>query len=266
MSGKPASIFASAALVCMIASQAAANAESKGQPPKGPRDVTTRQAKAKTKGQDRKLGALLKSLDTSEQTQQQVRDALTEYRKQSVAWRKEHQDQQRELSKQLARARQAKNAQAVEQIKGKMRRLNESRAELKESTLESLSELLDEDEMTKVRRHLGVDRIRRQSDPTTRVMARLRGLELTGQQRKKARAILQDAYLEAVSKALGKVKSDVLTDVQAERLNVEEVLRSLRPAPTRPEDNRISGTDKPRRVDAPTTGASDAADSSGSGG
>ena len=69
----------------------------------------------------------------------------------------------------------------------------------------------------------------------------MRKLELTGEQREKAGAILQEAYLEAMARALGKVKAEVLTDEQAGKLNVDKVVQELRGKPGKPRATKHRG-------------------------
>ncbi|MFP4107424.1 MAG: Spy/CpxP family protein refolding chaperone, partial [Phycisphaerae bacterium] len=171
---------------------------------------------------------LLNGLDLTEEQQKQVKQIVETHTQAVENFHKENREKHRACMAEMKKAAQAKDREAMQTARGKMKGLMGKRMELHENLMKQLGDVLTEEQMEKVKST--VQQHRRGGRRGMMAMGALRRLDLTDDQKTEVKKIMAAAG-EAVQKAekpeekrearqaaWEKIKTDVLTDEQRKKL------------------------------------------------
>ena len=172
------------------------------------------------------LDKVLKSLELSEEQAQRVEQIWTTHRQAVENWRKEHQGQFKELHAQAGKAKENKDTEALKAVREKMRKLIELRKRVAEDLFKQLGEVLNDEQMAKVRRampHRGVAR-------RPNRMAAFKDLDLTEEQKARMKAIREETKGLLEKAKTREEKGKILRESfsKAEEVLTEEQRRKLK--------------------------------------
>jgi len=191
------------------------------------------------------LNALIDSLDLTPEQRAQVEHILAAQRQEAEKFLKENGPTIQALEGAIRQARENKDAAALKGKQEELVKLLEARGKLHEQLMTQLADVLTAEQMQQVRDAL--DQMRQQ--PALRALAGLAGLNLSDEQKQRARAILDEAAEKARTAdpaerdrlfqvATAKIHAEVLTAEQREqaqrsqnRLELFGMLRGLHLTP-----------------------------------
>ncbi|MBS3735052.1 MAG: hypothetical protein KGY99_09020 [Phycisphaerae bacterium] len=163
------------------------------------------------------LDRLAEKLDLSADEKAAVGDVLADHHKAVEAYRDEHRDEFVALRKKMRQAHKDGDRDELQALRKKMREMISGRMELAKSLHKQVLAALPEDKAAEAKamfakarkRHAAVRHRFMQRHPGLRMLAGLRKLDLSDEQREKIRDIVADAQEKI---------EDVLTDEQKEKL------------------------------------------------
>jgi len=177
---------------------------------------------------------ILKELNLSEDQQKQVQQIMSTQRQAQKNWRNENQAALKDLQKQLQDAKDSGDKDKIKAANQGIEKIEQSRKALHENVIKQLKDVLTPDQLEKARKFMQEGREQDgEVHPGMRVLDRLKGLDLTEDQKTQARAIFDaarkkaDALTDPTEKQLimkvarEKIETDVLTDAQ--RLHVRRL-------------------------------------------
>lgn len=186
---------------------------------KGPRDPRARE-RQRPEGE---LRQFIKELDLTAEKEAQVEQIFKTHRQAVANWASENADDVKELRERIAEAREAGENEKAKAAREKLRKLFQSRAQLRKDLLEQLGEVLTDEQMKKVK-----TRFRPRVLARHRILAAIRRLDLTEEQKAQIKEILDAARAEAkeaegpkakiFEAAFKKIRTEVLTDEQRKKL------------------------------------------------
>lgn len=221
-------------LAMLFLSSAAAYAECGGCGPddKGPRggmkgkEGESRWRRGMGKGDGCKnLMAVFKSLELTEEQNQQVREIMKSQRQAVQNWRKENEGKMRQLRQKLREAKKDGNDEAAADIKAEMEKLATSRKELHENLMKRLGDVLNEKQMDKVRQWFKQaqgkckDKMRASNKP--RIKQMMDKLDLTDEQKSKMKDIHAETRKKLEAAETRQAKGEILRESMKK---MEEVL------------------------------------------
>jgi Spy/CpxP family protein refolding chaperone len=176
---------------------------------------------------------IIKELGLAGDKEKQVKQILDTYRQDMDNWNKQSGEEMRKLFGEIRAAREAKKDDEAKAAQEKLEKLMAARGEKREALVKQLGEVLDKDQMEKVKSILAARR--GPGGPGMGPAALLERVGLTDDQKAKAKAIM-DAAEEASKgktpeesadlhrKAFDQITKEVLTDQQ--RAKLEEFRRA----------------------------------------
>ncbi len=178
----------------------------------------------RTKKAVKRMHALADKLDLSEDQRSRVRQIIKSHHKEISNWREQNTAELKNLQNRMKQARQNKDAEAVKEIRNHIGDILSERKKLTEDLHDKLSKVLDEQQMSKVRRLMHSRR------SAGKAIAAMKRLDLNEQQKSQAKEILKDARAKAkdadspqekakiMRSAHDKIKKNVLTEKQSSQL------------------------------------------------
>ena len=173
-----------------------------------------------------KLKGLLDSLKLTDDQKTRVTQILETQKQDLQNFRKENGPKIQELEQAIRKATEAKDSDTVKAKREELAKIREARKAMHQKLMKQLGDVLNADQMNKVRDSFA--KLREQ--PGARAMAMLSQLNLTEDQKKKAKDIMDDARAKAqqpsdpaqkekiIKEAFDKVRTDVLTDEQRKQM------------------------------------------------
>lgn len=193
----------------------------------------------------RQIERVIKDLNLSDEQRKQVQQIFDTHQQALRNWRRENFVRLADLRKQLEQARDAKDADKLQTIRGEIEKIEQSRKTLFENLQKQLKDVLKPEQFDKVRnsieqaREQGRDRVR-EEHPGLAVVGRLLGeLKLSDEQKRKVQAIFEEAKKQADvatdpaqkekirAAAIEKIKKEVLTQEQADAADRLEAIHRL---------------------------------------
>ncbi len=179
---------------------------------------------------------LVKELNLTADQQAQVKQIIETHKQAVENWQKENGAELKSLHEQMAKAREANDAEAVKALREKLDKIFKGRQELQESLNKQIKAVLTDEQKEKFE---NLSRLfRRAVEGVQQIHAALRGLDLNDEQKEKIKKIIAETE-EAAGKvetpkekgelwqqALNTIKSDVLTEEQAKKF--EQTLQQMR--------------------------------------
>ena len=197
-----------------------------------------RQAKPRAAKPDGKqlIEKLTKDLKLTDEQKPKVAQVLETHRQAMANWWKENAPKLKDLHGQISKAQKDGDKEKVESLRAESKKLLEAQKTVQESLIKQLSEVLTEEQIAQAKEMLG--KARRRVRAGMHVLAAMKRLELTEEQKGAMKKILADAKAEA-EKAEGreakakifaaaheKIVSTVLTDEQ--RKAVKERMEKMK--------------------------------------
>lgn len=207
-----------ALLFTLALSDGARAQNSSSKPAHQPRTST---ATSPSKRPDRDLlSRILNELDLNDQQRQQVKDVFEAHRQAVDTWVKEHGKELRELTAKLREALRSNQVEVVKSLRKEIGKLETSRKQMQNSLMQKLSEVLNKQQMEKVRQLL--PRPIQGGD----IFRQMQRLNPTQEQKKAIQDILKglrdtargDARREAMRAVHKKILDEVLTPEQKKQL------------------------------------------------
>jgi hypothetical protein len=177
-----------------------------------------------------RLVKLLRSFNLAPEEEARVRQILETHHQAVQNWRSENKSKFKEIREQVRSAREAKDREAMKAAREEMKGLMDSRKALHEDLLEQLDDVLDEEQMARVKQLSA----RPPMGPAMRACMRMAGaarrLGLSDEQKESVRGILRAAKADAVKTdspeakeqiweaAFEKIRNEILTEQQRARL------------------------------------------------
>ena len=207
-----------AAVFTLTVSNDAMAQSSSSRPARQPR-TSTATSFSKRPSQDL-LGRILNELDLNDQQRQQVKDVFQSHRQAVENWVKEHGKELRELTVKLREALRDRQVEVVKSLRKQMDELETSRKQMQDSLMQKLSEVLNKQQMEKIRQLL--TRPIQGGD----ILRQMQRLNLTEEQKKAIQDILKglrdtakgDGRREALRAVHKKILDEVLTPEQKKQL------------------------------------------------
>ena len=183
---------------------------------------------------------LMEELNLSEEQAAHVRQILQTHHQAQQNWRREHGEEFRAAREALRKARQERDAEAVQAARKQFKELRAAREGSRKDLLQQLDDVLNDEQMAKMKRFLRAGRGRPMSGQ------HLAGLDLSDEQKAQAKEILQAARKQAAEAEGEEAKKEIL---QAARKRIaEDVLtEEQRAKAAARREGRGSGRDGPFR-------------------
>lgn len=220
------------AAVMMAAAMATIGALAQDQAP--PDRPAGKHPQTRPAGEPRQRGEGLKNLidglGLTEEQKTRVTQILETHGQDVQNFRKENGPKMQELEQAIRKAMEAKDADTVKAKRAEQAKIVEARKALHEKLLKQLADVLNAEQMNKVRDHFAKMR----EMPGVRARAAMSQLNMTDDQKKKAKEIMDAAQAEAknatdpaqkekiMKDAFEKIRKDVLTDEQRQKLEKEK--------------------------------------------
>ena len=186
-------------------------------------------------GDDRPLERLLKELNLTEEQQKQVQQIMDTQQQAVRNWRKENLLALKDRQKQLQDARKSGDEEKIKAARQEVEKIEQSRKALHDNVMKQLKGVLTPDQLEKAGKFLEQSREQgreqaREEHPGLRMLEGLKALDLTEDQKTRARAIFDDARKKAdaatdpaekeliMKVAREKIDTDVLNEQQREKI------------------------------------------------